>query len=272
MRILFFLGMLLGLEANLSADEHSKGNACRSVHLGYSAPEATMFYNEVTVKTSQEGTYFCVCGFNQGYFGIQELSRNKKVVIFSIWDPGNQNDPSKVKEEDRVKLLEKGEGVRIGRFGNEGTGGQSFLDFDWKVGETYRFLVKAKLVETRTVYDAYFYLNEKKEWKHLVSFSTLAKGKILGGYYSFIEDFRRNKISATQAREAYFGNGYILTKDGAWQALTKAQFTGDDNPSLNINSKVEKDRFYLATGGEIENKDTKLNAKMTRPPTGITLP
>lgn len=249
----------------LQADERLKGIACRSVHLGYPGPEAVAFYNEVTPLKSADGTYFCVCGWNKGYYGMQELANGKKLLIFSVWDPGSQNDPKKVKDEDRVKMLHKDPAVRVGRFGNEGTGGQSFLDYEWKTGETYKFLVKAKgPADGRVEYAGWFYHPEAKEWKHLITFSTLSKTK-LGGFYSFIEDFRRNKVSATKTRTAQFGNTWIQTADGVWHDLTKARFTADSNPVVNINAKVDGSRFWLGTGGELENSDTKLNASMTRP-------
>ncbi len=251
------------------ADERLKEIACRSVHLQYPAPEGVAFYNEVTVDRSAEGTYFMVCGFHQGYFGIQELANGKKLILFSVWDPGNQNDPKKVPEDQRVKLLSKDEAVRTGRFGNEGTGGQAFFDYNWKVGETYRFLVTAQAKEKRTEFAGYFYLPEKKEWKHLVTFSTLTGGKVLGGYYSFIEDFRRNRISATRERMAHFGNGWIKTKEGQWIALTRAQFTADRNPVTNINAGIDGGRFFLATGGETRNTGTRLRDMMNRPPSDI---
>jgi len=216
------------------------------------------------VANSAEGTYFCVCGFNRGYYGIQELTNGKKVIIFSVWDPGRQNDPSAVAEEERVKLLYQGEGVRIRRFGGEGTGGQSFFDYDWKVGETYRFLVTAKVEDKRTAFAAHFFVPEKREWKHLVTFSTLTAGKYLSGYYSFVEDFRRNRISATKVRNAQFGNGWIQTKDGQWVALTRAQFTADRNPVMNINAGVEGGKFFLATGGNTQNTDTPLGQSINR--------
>jgi hypothetical protein len=51
--------LLVGLTATtVDADETLKGIACRSVHLAYSGPEATLFYNEVKVERSAEGTYF----------------------------------------------------------------------------------------------------------------------------------------------------------------------------------------------------------------------
>src|SRR6187401_3551821 len=103
----FALAVLFGLGAFGVADEKLKGIACRSVHLAYPGPEAVAFYNEVTPLQSADGTYFCVCGFNKGYYGIQELASGKKLLIFSVWDPGNQNDPKKVKDDDRVKMLHK---------------------------------------------------------------------------------------------------------------------------------------------------------------------
>lgn len=260
--LLLVVAALLVATSPASADERLRGIACRSVHLGYDAPAGVAFYTEAQVETSAPGTYFCVCGFNKGYFGIQELANGKKLVIFSVWDPGAQNDPKQVSDDQRVKLLHKDDAVRVGRFGNEGTGGQSFFDYDWKVGETYRFLVTAKPSGDRTEFAGYFYLPEEKAWKHLVTFSTITGGKPLGGYYSFVEDFRRNRESAKHARVALFGHGWVKGTDGSWQALDGARFTGDANPVLNINSGLKDDWFFLATGGDTENVGTKLNERM----------
>lgn len=247
----------------LQADEKLQDVACRSVHLGYPAPEGVVFYNEITPMRSARGTYFCSNGFNKGYFGIQELYDGKKLVIFSVWDPGDQNDPNSVKDEQRVKLLHQGEGVRIGRFGNEGTGGQSFFDYDWQIGQTYRFAVTAaRDGDNRTAYSGHFFHPEDKKWKHLVTFSTLTGGTLLGGYYSFVEDFRRNRVSATQPRTAQFSNGWVKAADGSWHALTQARFTADSNPVTNINAGVAGGEFFLATGGDTTNVDTPLREMM----------
>jgi hypothetical protein len=260
------LAILCGLFAlPVSADEKLKDIACRSVHLGYSAPDGVAFYNEVTVNESAVGTYFMVCGWNKGYFGLQELGDGKKVLIFSVWDSGD-NDPKALPEEQRVKLLHKDEKVRIGRFGGEGSGGQSFLDYDWKTGQTYRFLVTAAPNEKRTEFAGYFYVPEDKAWKHLVTFSTVTGGKPLAGYYSFVEDFKRDRNSTTKVRKAHFGNGWAQTKDGDWSALTKARFTADGNPVLNIDAGIDGQRFFLSTGGETKNGGTKLNDWMELPP------
>jgi hypothetical protein len=255
------------------ADESLKDIACRSVHLGYPAPTGTAFYTEMTVEKSAEGTYFMAAGWSKGYFGIQELAKGKKLVLFSVWDPTAGDDPKTVDDTKRVRMLHKDEAARVQRFGGEGTGGQCFFDYDWKIGQTYRFLVIARPDGAeRTAYSGYFYLPESKHWKHLVTFSTLAEGKLLEGYYSFVEDFRRNGVSATKVRRATYGNGWVRSAKGDWLPLDEARFTGDSNPVTNIDAGQSGDRFFLVTGGETENKTTPLRQLLSLKARKVTIP
>ncbi len=269
--VLVAASRLLSGAPSLQADERLKGIACRSVHLAYPAPEGTAFYNEVTIDQSAVGTYFMVCGWDKGYFGLQELGNGRKLLLFSVWDSG-QNDPRAVAEERRTKLLYKDDQVRIGRFGGEGTGGQSFFDYPWKNGETYRCLVTSKIDGERTEYAGYFYVPEDKAWKHLVTFSTITGGKQLRGYYSFIEDFKRDRVSATKPRKAHFGNGWVRDAEGKWTTLSRARFTADSNPVTNINAGLDVAKFFLVTGGETENSDTKLRQFIDRSDKGLEPP
>ena len=254
---------LCSLTCALGAEERPP-RAARSVHLWYPAEQGVVYYNEVTVEKSYPGSYFCVCGFKHGYFGIQELGQGKKVVIFSVWDPGRQNNPNTVPEDRRVKVLHEGQGVRVSRFGNEGTGGKSMFDYQWKIGETYKCMVKTTVEGERTTYAAYFHLNEAKKWKHLATFQTITGGDYLSGYYSFIEDFRRNGQSAQNIRRARYGNGWVKSKDSKWIALNKATFTADRTPTMNIDAGVEQGRFFLQNGGETENH-TPLRSRIECP-------
>ena len=258
-----------GISSDLSAPR-----AARSVHLGYVASEATAFYTELTIEKSVPGSYFMACGFNHGYFGIQELTNGKKVVLFSVWDPTKGDDPSRVAEEHRVEVAYKDSEVIVKRFGGEGTGGQSFFSYDWKVGQTYRFLVKATAAEKKTAYAAHFYLPESKTWKHLVTFRTFAGGDRLKGLYSFIEDFRRDGKSATEVRRAVFGNGWARTHEGPWEPLTKARFTASGatwEAKETIDAGIVKQQFYLQTGGDTRTA-TPLMTPMERPTPGGALP
>lgn len=279
-RHLAVLAIVASLAAYCGEDQPKpKPRAARSVHLGYpiTAPaggkaEGDRFYNEVTVEQSTPGTYFMACGFNAGYFGIQELSKGRKIVLFSVWDPGKQNDPNSVKAEDRVKVIYQGEGVDVSRFGGEGTGGKSMFTYDWKIGEPQRFLITSKADTTSSTFAAYFYLNDKKEWKHLATFQTTARKSNLAGLYSFIEDFRRDVKSIDEPRRARFGNGWVRTLDAQWQPLAKARFTGDSTPLENNDAGVGAEGdFYLATGGDAK-RSRELKSMVERTPVKATQP
>ncbi len=140
--LVLFLAMNVVSFIGFAADAPKPPRAARSVHLGFPAPDAALFYNEMVVAESVNGSYFMACGWNTGYFGLQQLgSPTNKVVIFSVWDPTKGDNPNAVKPEDRVELLHEGEGdgVRIRRFGGEGTGGQCMAPFAWKIGELKGF-------------------------------------------------------------------------------------------------------------------------------------
>src|SRR5262249_29638774 len=106
---------------------------------------------------------------------------------------------------------------------------------------------------------------EAKAWRHLVTFSTITGGRPLNGYYSFVEDFRRDKVSTTKARAAAFGNGWVRTPDGRWAALNRAQFTADNNPVTNLDAAVQGGRLSLAPGGATRNTGAKLGATLELP-------
>jgi hypothetical protein len=157
----------------------------------------------------------------------------------------------------------------VGRFGNEGTGAHCFLDYNWKVGQTCRFYLTAEPAADKTTFTAYFYLPESSQWKRLASFRTATKGDGLKGYYSFIEDFRRDYKSAQERRVALFKNGWVRTRAGDWVALTRATFTADSNPIMTINAGVKDNQFFLATGGDTRNV-TPLHSVIQRPPYGVS--
>ena len=108
------------------------------------------------------------CGWRNGYFGIQDQGAAKGgYVIFSVWDHvssmspqfGNQN-PDLVSEDDRTEILAHGAGVTAQRFGGEGTGGQSYIPYNWRLGQTCRLLVRCEELEggptPRAIFSGFF--------------------------------------------------------------------------------------------------------------------
>ena len=227
--------------------------AC-SIHFAWPAPPALWFYNEATVRESTRGSYFMVCGWNTGYFGIQELGDGKKVAIFSVWDPAKGNNPNNVPLEQCVEVLHEGKDVTVSRFGGEGTGGKSMMSFDWKIGEKVRCLVQATVEGEKTAYSGWLWMPRKKEWKHLVTFRVTTGGKPLSGLYSFVEDFRRDGKSVKEQRRCEFGNGWVKTVEGKVQPLAHGTFTASRAESEArdlINAGQVAGGLFLATGGKV---------------------
>ncbi len=231
----------------------AESRAARSVHLGYPAPPAVAFSIEMTVRESTAGSYFMAAGWDTGYFGLQELAGGRKVIIFSVWDPTQGDNPEAVTAEDRVACLFQADDVRIKRFGGEGTGGQCMGDFPWEPGQAYRFLVTAAVEADQTAYAGSVWQNDADAWKHLVTFRTRTGGRPLRGLYSFVEDFRRDGRSVHDVRKADFAHAWAKSVAGDWQPLRRARFTASGaewEAKDSIDAGLSGPGFFLATGGD----------------------
>lgn len=128
----------------------------------YELPKETdieYFYNEVTVPEGNDviGSYFMSNGFSGGYFGMQVNKETERRVLFSVWSPYETHNPKEIPEEYQIKTLARGEDVHIGEFGNEGSGGQSYLKYMWKAGVTYKFLTRIRPDgKGNTIFTSYF--------------------------------------------------------------------------------------------------------------------
>ncbi|MBN2508089.1 MAG: DUF3472 domain-containing protein [Verrucomicrobia bacterium] len=242
--------------------------AARSVHWGWQGPEGEWFHTAMAVDESVPGSYFMAAGWNTGYFGIQELGNGRKVILFSVWDPTRGDNPAAVKPEDRVECLHSDPEMRIRRFGGEGTGGQCMGDFDWQLGQTNRFLVRGAVQGNTTAYAGYVWMHAARQWRHLVTFRTRTGGQPLKGYYSFIEDFRRDTRSAQQRRRARFGNAWVNSTAGDWVPLLRARFTASTSSweaQDTINAGLQDGWFFLETGGHTTNQ-LRLRSLVEQPP------
>lgn len=242
-----------------------------SIHLGYSVPnESKLFYLEMKAVKSVPGSYFMSIGFGGGYFGIQEQSNGKKVILFSVWDSAKTDNPNDVPEDQRVKVLYQDKEMLVRRFGGEGVGVQSFLNFKWNLNENYRFAVKIDHTKDSqlAVYTAWFFNPDDNKWRKLVSLRRPNYKGNLNGFHSFVEDFRRNFESFEQTRTAEFSNMWSLGLDGKWVPVTKGRFTVDSNPCRNIDAGPILGGGFLSTGGNIKNETTQVYTSFPIAPRG----
>lgn len=243
-----------------SGEEQARRQA-RSVHLQYQgfAEPAQVFYVEATADRFWPGSYLCMLGFDGGYAGVQELVDGRRVAIFSVWEPSDPFDfkahPDAVHEEKRTKVLYGGQGVEVGRFGGEGTGGKSMTLWPWELGKPVRIAVScAPDGPYRTAYTCWLWDDAKDDWFRMATFSTLVGGSqaTLRGPYSFLEDFRRDVKSKDAVRAARFSR--LWAWDGQkWGESDQARFTADANTLTTIDAGPAADGFWLATGGDTRN-------------------
>ena len=227
-----------------------------SVHMGYVLPKENIewFYNEVVVPEDGDipSSYYMACGFGEGYFGMQNNTPHPRRILFSVWSPFETDNPVEIPDSLRVQLVKKGENVKINDFGNEGSGGQSYMHYDWKAGERCRFLMGVKPDGNGcTVYTAYFYDNHQNKWVLVASWRRPKISTWYTNAHSFLENF--NPVMGYISRKAYYGNQWVRTADGRWLPVTKGRFTCDatgyHKQRLDYNGGVEGENFFLNMGG-----------------------
>lgn len=238
-----------------------------SVHLRYSLPEGAKtewFYNEITVPAANdvEGSYYMANGFGEGYFGIQVNSPTQRRVLFSVWSPFETQDPKEIPDSLQIRLLKRGEGVYTGEFGNEGSGGQSYLVYPWKAGISYKFLTRIRPDgKGNTVYTAFFYATDESRWRLIASFLRPQTNTYYTSPYSFLENF--NPAFGFLTRRVLFSNQWACDVDGKWHELTQARFSYDATARAQVRVDYaggnEGDGYFLQNCGFF-NKNTPTGA------------
>ncbi len=270
-----------------------------SVHLVYLHPSgsnAEWFYNEVTVPPGQDiiGSYFMADGFNEGYFGMQVNSATERRILFSVWSPFTTDDPKAIPDSLKILLVRKGDSVHAGVFGDEGSGGQSYLVYPWTAGNTYRFLLRAEpdptapaattaatstpatttaprasmpsTAHNHTRYTAWFFAPESGHWRLVASWDRPATHTWLTHLHSFLENF--DPEFGDEQRSASYGNQWVCDSLGHWIPLTRAIFTADNTARKGYRRDyaggLQGDAFFLRNGGFFDTS-TPIDTPFARP-------
>lgn len=237
-----------------------------SVHCAYDisniSEDVEWFYNEVTVNPGEDpiGTYAMGIGFSGGYFGIQVNSKTERRILFSIWSPYVTDDPSSIPEEKRVVLRTKKPEVYTGEFGGEGSGGQSYLKYNWISGMKYKFLMRIRPVASdRTEFTAYFFFPESGKWELFASFIRPETHLYIEHPHSFLENF--DDTRGFLFRKASYTNQWAVTSSadgtasGKWIPVSSMTVTADataragNREDYAGGADAEKCGFFLCNGG-----------------------
>lgn len=247
-----------------------------SSHLSYVLPTDSAveyFYNEVTVPKGNDvvGSYFMANGFSFGYFGMQVIPSGERRILFSVWSPNKSEDPKDIPEDEKIKLISKGNTVYVGEFGFEGAGSQSYLKYNWKTETTYKFLLTAKPMDNNiTNFSAYFFDEENAKWILIATFSRPKTVSYLNGLYSFLENL--DPETGNVERTGLYGNQWIRTVGGDWIEIEKANYFIDNTGSIGYRRDhvggVINNSFYLKAMGFF-NKTMPHGTQLIRKKTNI---
>ncbi|CAE7949925.1 Ttn, partial [Symbiodinium sp. KB8] len=186
------------------------------------------FACQVRVLEPSECTYYCACGFQSGYCGIQQLEGQKQMILFSLWNH---------QKSARVENLVAAPGVDAKPFGGEGMGMGAYCDKGplaaWRAGEAYLFVIRSRAVESGSEVSCHLH-KPQEGWvefaRHLRPEPEEDRGK-LWGLYSFIEDFTGNSVR----RSAQYA-AWVQVEPGAeWQAV--ASIKGTSSADLDVPNK-----------------------------------
>ncbi|MFR9523604.1 MAG: DUF3472 domain-containing protein [Rikenellaceae bacterium] len=263
-------------EADLAKEESGAYFILRgaSTHWIYDKPteDIEFFYNEVKVAAEDmiPGSYYMVSGFTGGYMGIQCGSNGGGRVLFSVWSPYVTDDPNAIPEEYMVTSLRKGEGVVVKEFGGEGSGGQSFMEYDWKADQTYKCMVQVEPDgQGNTVYTGYFYGEGK--WHLIAAFKRPKTDSHCTGMYSFLESF--HPATTIHTRQVSFMNQWARLTSGEWREITDASFscdtTGQNGYRYDYDGFVDQDQnAFVLRGFGFFDENTQPPKKFSRKANG----
>ena len=78
-------------------------------------------------------------------WGFRPTVDTERRVLFSVWDSVDKDTNPDASKDSLVSLVDKADYVTANGFGNEGTGGQSYVKAaNWKVDQPVKFLMNVR--------------------------------------------------------------------------------------------------------------------------------
>lgn len=232
-------------------------------------------YQEVMYpsKYIRPATYVEAIATMGGYMGIQTGNR----ILFSMWDDGDTEKDPYLPDYLRSTCMDSHPDININRFGGEGTGVQSmFLDHpehSWKPDTWVQFLFNARpeqikvtvkgskgqdstFIRENTITTAWFKNADDPDWTYMATLRKSGSSSLIGGWYSFLEDFAENGCDFTRA---YYRNGYMRSaQSGKWYNVSHFTFGHTDGTHNGRRGRTDyghgvtdeyENTFFMEQGG-----------------------
>lgn len=233
------------------------------------------------------GTYAMALGVLNGYMGIQmngyaNDGSTRHDVLFSMWDDGSTDEDPNLPEYMRAGAVDWDPLTTTNRFGNEGTGVQTYRKGPyWTPGKYVQFITNCRPETTSyttevngkpTVHtqhnmlvSAWFNALDGKGWQYMATVRKRNSTTYFDAWYSFLENY--NASTGQANRIAYYRNGYMRARsNGKWYYRNSVGFghtDGGDNTGARTDygqgtTDNPADRtFFMQTGGYTSTNKTK---------------
>ena len=233
------------------------------------------------------GTYAMALGVLNGYMGIQmngyaNDGSPRHDVLFSMWDDGSTDEDPNLPEYMRAGAVDWDPLTTTNRFGNEGTGVQTYRKGPyWTPGKYVQFITNCRPettsyttevngkptihVQHNMLVSAWFNALDGKGWQYMATVRKRNSSTYFDAWYSFLENY--NASTGQANRIAYYRNGYMRARsNGKWYNRNSVGFghtDGGDNTGARIDygqgaTDNPADRtFFMQTGGYTSTNKTK---------------
>ena len=233
------------------------------------------------------GTYAMALGVLNGYMGIQMNGYTadgspRHDVLFSMWDDGSTDEDPNLPEYLRAGAVDWDSLTTTNRFGNEGTGVQTYRKGPyWTPGKYVQFITNCRPETTSytteengktTVHtqhnmlvSAWFNALDGNGWQYMATVRKRNSTTYFDAWYSFLENY--NASTGQANRIAYYRNGYMRARsNGKWYYRNSVGFghtDGGDNTGARTDygqgtTDNPADRtFFMQTGGYTSTNKTK---------------
>ena len=233
------------------------------------------------------GTYAMALGVLNGYMGIQMNGYTadgspRHDVLFSMWDDGSTDEDPNLPEYLRAGAVDWDPLTTTNRFGNEGTGVQTYRKGPyWTPGKYVQFITNCRPETTSyttevngkpTVHtqhnmlvSAWFNALDGKGWQYMATVRKRNSSTYFDSWYSFLENY--NASTGQANRIAYYRNGYMRARsNGKWYNRNTVGFghtDGGDNTGARTDygqgatSNPADRTFFMQTGGYTSTNQTK---------------
>ena len=233
------------------------------------------------------GTYAMALGVLNGYMGIQmngyaNDGSPRHDVLFSMWDDGSTDEDPNLPEYMRAGAVDWDPLTTTNRFGNEGTGVQTYRKGPyWTPGKYVQFITNCRPettsyttevngkptvhIQHNMLVSAWFNALDGKGWQYMATVRKRNSSTYFDSWYSFLENY--NASTGQANRIAYYRNGYMRARsNGKWYNRNSVWFSNTDGDS-NTGARTDygqgatdnpADRtFFMQTGGYTSTNKTK---------------